>query len=537
MKIADISRGVILGGRFKLVDFLGDGSFGYVWKAEVIDYEAIKLPPVVAIKIFKQSESGDKFLFREAQTAEKFDHSRLVKIFDAKRIDGLPIMWMEYVPGESLHRLIGDSRSPMPASLNTVLDWLKGIAEGLAHMHMQQPPVGHGDLKLDNVIVDPDKGVRLVDFGQSKQLPEKFVDTDGNGAFPYLAPELMDKSEGGEGKRCAASDIYAAGVIAYRILTGRFPRSSWSEYVRQVPFPRARELNASIPKQLDDIVSRCLEKKPEDRFATGCELLAAIESLQATANAEPEVLEVARPEHIHSSSPADNILGATEELIRDGKLEDALTQLEKAMQRMSTSPRILIIYGETSKRTGKYEAALSAFRKALSWMERNSWSDEEKRVPIEGIADTSIKLKRYEDAVEHYEKLVDLWPDDRWYTYRYGVSLALDGSNPKIRKAIEILQKLFTQQPSALIAAKIGQAYEELGDINQACTYYNEAIMFDEYEPTALFQLGRIRAVQGREDKAMECLDRLCRIDGAEDQAQILAQQMGKKINLGGEGK
>ncbi len=76
-------------------------------------------------------------------------------------------------------------------------------------------------------------------------------------------------------------------------------------------------------------------------------------------------------------------------------------------------------------------------------MERNSWSDEEKRVPIEGIADTSIKLKRYEDAVEHYEKLVDLWPEDRWYTYRYGVSLALDGSNPKIRKAIEILQKLF----------------------------------------------------------------------------------------------
>ncbi len=65
----------------------------------------------------------------------------------------------------------------------------------------------------------------------------------------------------------------------------------------------------------------------------------------------------------------------------------------------------------------------------------------------------------------------------------------------------------------------------ELGDINQACTYYNEAIMFDEYEPTALFQLGRIRAVQGREDKAMECLDRLCRIDGAEDQAQILAHK------------
>ena len=70
MKLADISRGVVLGERFRLVDLLGDGSFGYVWKAEVVKDETGELPAMVAIKIFKDVNSGNKFLFREAVLAQ-----------------------------------------------------------------------------------------------------------------------------------------------------------------------------------------------------------------------------------------------------------------------------------------------------------------------------------------------------------------------------------------------------------------------------------------------------------------------------------
>ncbi|MDM4018174.1 protein kinase domain-containing protein [Roseiconus lacunae] len=524
MKLADISRGVVLGERFRLVDFLGDGSNGYVWKADVIDHEAHDLPQVVAIKIFKNYHSGDKFLFREADTARNFDHERLAKVFDAKRIDGLPIMWMEFVPGESLHAILGDVKTPLPVSLETVLEWLKGIAEALAQMHLQE--IGHGDLKLDNVIVDPDRGIRLIDFGQSRPLPERFVDTNGHGAFPFLAPEVMSKEDGGRGKRCVQSDIYAAGVIAYRILTGRFPRSTLSEFFNQVPFPPARELNSSVPTALDAIVNKCLKKKPEDRYQTGCELFAALESLSEKAAENKEVLQVPRPEHVEGPSVADQVLAFAEDLIRDGKFDDAMVRLEKAMQRMSTSPRILLIYGEASKRVGNYDTSLRAYSRALAWMEQHGWPDEQKCDAIEGIGEVSIRLKRYEQAVTHFERLTELLPGQTWYRYRYGVSLALEASNPMLRKSIEVLQSLYDEHPSALIAAKIGKAYEELRQIDLAGQYYNEALMLDQHEPTALFQLGRLRAIQGRMDKAEECLDRLRQIEGAEDEADTLVRLM-----------
>ena len=245
MKLENLCKGVVIDDRFKLEKLLGSGSYGHVWKARVMNQEESGLPEVVAIKVFKFSDSSDRFLFREAQTAKNFDHDRLVKVFGTERIEGLPIMWMEYIPGDSLQKLVGDAHTPSPFPLEQVLDWLAGLAEGLAHMHMQDPPVSHGDLKLDNIIVDPNRGVCLLDFGQSRQIRDLFVDTNGNGAHPYLAPEILGREVGGEARRYASSDIYAAGVIAYRILTGRFPRSTMPEVFTQVPFQAPRALIAS----------------------------------------------------------------------------------------------------------------------------------------------------------------------------------------------------------------------------------------------------------------------------------------------------
>ncbi len=157
MKIADISRGVILGGRFKLWDFLGDGSFGYVWKAEVIDYEAIKLPPVVAIKYLSSLKvvTSSSFVKRKRlRSSTIFGWSRSSMPNESTgcpHVDGV-CPRRKFTPSD-WRLAVADARVPQHG-----LDWLKGIAEGLAHMHMQQPPVGHGDLKLDNVLVDPTKG-------------------------------------------------------------------------------------------------------------------------------------------------------------------------------------------------------------------------------------------------------------------------------------------------------------------------------------------------------------------------------------------
>lgn len=534
MKLADISRGVVLGDRFRLVDILGRGSYGDVWLADVIRDDKGELPRQVAIKIFQMQDSANRLLFREAQHSRQFDHERLIRVYDAERIDGLAMMWMEYVPGQTLHQILGDDDSPQPTSLDQVLKWLNEIAEGLAYMHMQDPPCIHGDLKLDNVLIDPELGARLADFGQSRPIENRFVDTDGVGAWPYLAPEVIGRSIEGRGKRGVPSDIYAFGVIAYRFLTGRFPRRTMTESLHVTPFPRAIHLNSSIPVELDQIVAKCLERRPQDRYATGSEVLSALETLQSELpSARAESFASPIPQRTEVPTATDELAELARELLDQGQVDEVIGRLEKAMQRMSTSPRVLLVYGEAAKRVGKYDAALTVFTRALRWMEQHAWSEEERRDAVEGLADVNVRLKRYGDAVQYFALLAERWPERRWYRYRYGVTLGLDGSSARLRKSIEVLQRLHDEEPSALVAAKIGHAYEELGQIDQACQYYNEALMIDRFEPTALFHLGRIRAVQGRSDKASECLDRLSQVEGAEDQAQSLARLLGQDTHTG----
>ena len=106
----------------------------------------------------------------------------------------------------------------------------------------------------------------------------------------------------------------------------------------------------------------------------------------------------------------------------------------------------------------------------------------------------------------------------------------LTAGDHNINQSIEILQKLHEEEPSSIVAAKIGFAYLQKNETNLACNYFNEAWVFDQYEPTALYHLSRIRAIQGKKDKAMNYLRRLAQVDGVEDRAAQLAKML--DINL-----
>src|SRR5947208_3581249 len=99
MKLADLAAGVLLGGKFRLVEILGRGSYGDVWLADVVGDED-NLPHQVALKIYHHQDRATRKLIEEAAVASGFKHDRLVQVFGASRIDGIVVMWMEYVPGE-----------------------------------------------------------------------------------------------------------------------------------------------------------------------------------------------------------------------------------------------------------------------------------------------------------------------------------------------------------------------------------------------------------------------------------------------------
>lgn len=215
-----------------------------------------------------------------------------------------------------------------------------------------------------------------------------------------------------------------------------------------------------------------------------------------------------------------------EEMLEAGRTEEALAWLDKVMQRISTSPHVLLIYAEAARRVGRLDAARNVYSRVVRWMRSNGASDEELRHSYEGLAELDVLLKKYEEAVVSFNWLADRWPENRWYRYRLGVAFGLAG---QYRKSLKILQSLHEQGPSsAVVCAKVGLAWLQLNDTEQACQYFNEALMLDEYEPIALFHLARIRYLRGNMDRAFEYLDRLGRIEGAEDLCRELGRLLGK---------
>ena len=522
MRLADICKGVEIGGRFRLVDILGQGSYGVVWLADVIK-AGDALPTQVALKIFQQQDRADAALFREAQTARPFNHAALVKVFGCARVDGLAVMWMEYVTGKSLQENIGDERAPRPVSVETVLAWLRDIANGLAYLHSQKPPIIHGDLKLDNILLDDEGGARLTDFGQSRRIEDRYIATAGGGGFLYLAPEVFG-AEDKQGTRCVQTDIYAFGVLAYRLLCGRFPYENTTQLINRVPFPRPRDLNPSIPDDINQVVMKCLEKRPRDRFPSGVELLAAIDAFaRKAASPAPKPAPMPAPPRVVLRTPADELADIAGAQLEAGKVEEVVTELEKAVQHMSTSPKVLLIYAAASKQTHNLDVARAVYLRVIRWMEANGWSEQEQQEAYEGLADVTVRLKKYEESVKAFAWLHDRWPRKDWYRYRLGIALGLAG---RYRKSVEILQPLHEAEPSALVCGKIGFALNQLREIDLACQYFNEALMLDPYESTALSCLVEIRAIQGQSDKARAYLDRLRKVEGADDMVARLERRL-----------
>ena len=144
---------------------------------------------------------------------------------------------------------------------------------------------------------------------------------------------------------------------------------------------------------------------------------------------------------------------------------------------MSTSPKVLLVYAEAAMRLNKLDVARAVYLRLIHWMESNGWKDGDQREAHEGLAEVSVRLKSYEDAVKNFEWLIERWSEKRWYRYRLGVAYGLAA---RFDKSIEALQPLQDEEPSALICSKIGFANFQKGNIELACQYFNEALMLDD---------------------------------------------------------
>ena len=260
-------------GQYRLNRQLGAGGMGEVYLAE---HQLLKRP--CAIKVIRPEKAGDTRMLarfeREVQATARLTHWNTVEIFDYGRADdGTFYYVMEYLPGLSLAELV-ERHGPLPPE--RVIHLLAQTCDGLAEAHADG--LLHRDIKPGNIFATRRGTVydvaKLLDFGLAKPLIETSggsseLTQDGSitGSPRYMSPEQATGSEDLDER----SDIYALGTVAYQLLTGRPPFED--ERPLKVMFAHARdpvtpprEWVESIPADLEEIVMRCLAKRPEDRF-------------------------------------------------------------------------------------------------------------------------------------------------------------------------------------------------------------------------------------------------------------------------------
>ena len=257
-------------GDYELLEEVARGGMGVVYHAR-----QLSLNRIVAVKVMLSGPfSGRDFVRRfqtEAETAAALRHPNIVTIYEVGERDGTHFLAMEFVEGQSFSALVRDQ----PLSARRAAAYLQTIAQAVQHAH--ERGVLHRDLKPSNILLDVFDQPRITDFGLAK-----FLDRDAEPTLPgsvlgspnFIPPE---QAAGNFSEIAAHSDVYSLGAILYQLLTGRppFQGETLHEILRQVqdasPVP-PRKLNPSVPRDLQTICLKCLQKEPARRYATAREL-------------------------------------------------------------------------------------------------------------------------------------------------------------------------------------------------------------------------------------------------------------------------
>jgi eukaryotic-like serine/threonine-protein kinase len=279
-------------GPYEIVGEIGSGGMGRVFLAT--DHSLAERK--VVIKTIRavagvDDEALEARFTREARSLARLHHEHVISLFAAGVHKGLPYLVMEYCPGRDLAGYVEEAA--LLAEHERQVRLVRAIAQvarGIEHAHSRG--VVHRDLKPANILIRAeDDGAVVLDFGIARAAGEVAltVGLQMPGTLAYEAPEQLDS---GLRRRDELIDVWAMGVILYRVLTGQHPfhgddTASLSTQILTVNPPRPRELSPRIPAALDELVMACLEREPWARPASATEVASRLEDWLAETTAPP----------------------------------------------------------------------------------------------------------------------------------------------------------------------------------------------------------------------------------------------------------
>ena len=266
-------------GRYELVQLIGTGGFGEVWKARDPDLERW-----VAIKTLRSDcefppEVVRRFLDEGRNLARLEDHA-IVPVYDVGCEEGRCYIVSKLIVGETLEdKLKRESRLSAVEAARIVAR----MADALHHAHLQG--LVHRDIKPSNILLDGKGRPHLADFGLAITEEEQLDEAPSTvGTYAYMSPEQV---RGASHLVDSRSDIYSLGVVLYRLVTGRTPflgrnRSEWEQQIRSRPPRPPRTIKDDIPAPLEEVCLKCLNKNIEERYTTAADLSEALDAVVAS---------------------------------------------------------------------------------------------------------------------------------------------------------------------------------------------------------------------------------------------------------------
>ena len=300
-------------GEYRIVDFLGVGGMGEVYRAM-----HSKIGRIAAVKVLTQATQSSDFVerfFNEARIQASLQHPNVATLYDFCEVAGQPCIIMEYVDGQTISERVAGYGAPLPLS-ETVYVFEK-VCEAIDYIHTHG--VIHRDIKSNNIKISSQGQVKLLDFGIAKGQTSQQLTQVGSviGTLQYLAPELI---RGGVAD--ARGDIWALGVLLYEMVTGRVPFEAQTigdlcDRIDRVDYAPPTQAAPGVPREVSALIARCLRKNPAERYRTAGELLADARKLSAgvsrpglSASVSEAASEYAEAEAARKSKGLPLLIGA-----------------------------------------------------------------------------------------------------------------------------------------------------------------------------------------------------------------------------------
>ena len=509
--------GTILDGKFKIVQVLGEGGMGTVYKVEQVGkpgyFRAVKELLISPNTAADERKSAIERFDKEIDLLFNLKHPRIPSLILSFQERGNYYFVMEFVPGRSLEKILEDSKAPLEE--DQVITWMMQVCEALSYIHSRTPPIILRDLKPGNVMVTPDGNVQLIDFGIARKFdPNKRTNTENLGTISYASPEHLGSINAPGQKRSAQnpgklvqtdarSDIYSLGATMYHLLTNQEPdpiqTPTAGSILAKNPRLRAVQIGNRVVCPVEQVIIKAMQQDPAKRFQSADAMRVALQQCLANGAAPATV-------QIQAISPNATIIVPMSELIcpkcgyhnrpgakfckRDGQpLIQGATAVPprvaaQAVSKTTLPPRPVQQVVQPARAAVNVAQSVdtqAAYRLGLQFM--NS--------------------KNYADAVNQF-KMAQV-PGNRSYDVLYNLGRAYRQYGQSVKDKDKYLftenMKFAAEQFEQAVALKrgavdayfqLGMTYHDLDLYASAITAFKNALQYSPQDSAIYYQLGTV---------------------------------------------